>query len=198
MDEKESTGLSERQQTCRRCLLQPYRDCIKHESGIRCWCAKDPDHMKDVTDPGLCEDCKDYKSKYIQFPLTVSDIVNDEVSQAADPEKTPRKQPVPCVVTPVIGNPENKAYLGLYLGDWPWFLTSNYNESTKVLRTRIADNPLIYVFGPNTLVYGAESWWTRISTVEELERELSKMQPQPGEYVTILKTILASKAKKEP
>lgn len=62
-----------------------------------------------------------------------------------------------------------KTYLGLYLGNQPWSQTVSYNNKSGELTVGMATNPAIYVFDLQRIIFGAESWWGIIESLEELK-----------------------------
>ena len=104
-----------------------------------------------------CENCPYYHSKYIEYPITVDklDITSIEAWDL-------RKIGELVTVQPYVNNPEKKTYLGLYLGEQPWTMTTTYHRKSRHLRIRSVCNPMIYIFDTKTIVRGADSWWEHI------------------------------------
>lgn len=189
-------NMTDRRDTCRYCLAMP--DLQKPADGparlsINYTCAKDPEDPKSIPDAKICDTCPHYKSKFIEFPITVQEIQNDDVEPFPSRDGT-RPTPIPCIVSLVDDTFKDQKYLGLYLGDWPWILTNQFAEKKGLLRNRIINNPMIYVFGLNRLVYGAECWWLRLNNMEDLDKELNTLNPEPlPEYLALVKTLLQNK-----
>ena len=64
---------------------------------------------------------------------------------------------------------ENKTYLGLLLGELPTDSYVTYNKESEELNVGIMSNPAIYVFDLNKIIYGYESWWSRIENENDLK-----------------------------
>ena len=64
---------------------------------------------------------------------------------------------------------ENKTYLGLFLGELPTSSHAIYNTKDKELNVIMLCNPAIYVFDLNKIIYGYESWWSRIESENDLK-----------------------------
>lgn len=74
-------------------------------------------------------------------------------------------------IRPVNDNPEQKTYLGVYLGALPVKnATTSYHLKTKELSFLVRTNPGIFVPDLNKVVYGYESWWGRIKKPEDLKQ----------------------------
>jgi hypothetical protein len=74
-------------------------------------------------------------------------------------------------IRPVSDNPDNKTYLGVYLGSLPTkSATTSYHLKTKELSFLVRDNPAIYVPDLQKVVYGYESWWGRLKKPEDLQQ----------------------------
>lgn len=127
-----------------------------------------------------CEVCPAYSSMYIQYPLEIQGIVTEPI------EGWNLKAVGDLVaVRPCSENPENKTYLGLYLGEQPWFLTISFHPDDQKLHAGAACNPLIYVFETKRLVRGADSWWGRINSPDDL-KQISDRDIQSTWYVKLL------------
>lgn len=64
---------------------------------------------------------------------------------------------------------ENKTYLGLFLGELPTNPYVTYNTKDEELNVGMMCNPAIYVFDLNKIIYGYESWWSRIESENDLK-----------------------------
>ena len=91
-------------------------------------------------------------------------------------------------VRPCSGNPDERTYLGLYLGQQPWTLAASFNNRTKDLTVRSVCNPLIYVFETRTLVHGADSWWSRIESPDDLKK-ITDADIEATWYVKLLRKM---------
>lgn len=112
-------------------------------------------------DPDKCLTCDRYDSMYITYPITVSDI-KVEQGKAWDLGLSP-------VAVRKAGDKDKKTYFGIYLGELPYRPQASYDRKTKVLTVSDMINPCIYIPETNEIVYGAESWWKIIWSLEEFE-----------------------------
>lgn len=142
------------------------------------------------TTPENCSICPLYKSRYIEYPITVSGIDMKPMEIHFERNIGRLVSVKPC------GEEYNdKTYLGLHLGDHPLWNSVSRNEKTGMLTIAPVTNPLIYIFETKTLVYGAESWWSRIETPEQL-KEITEDDINKQWYVQLVK-YLARDTKKE-
>ena len=111
-----------------------------------------------------CENCPDYESRFIEYPIQVNSIKYDKPKQLMMGRAGSLVKIRPC-------NKEygGKTYLGLYLGNQPWSQTVSYNKELGELTVGMATNPAIYVFDLQRIIFGAESWWGIIESLEELK-----------------------------
>lgn len=94
-------------------------------------------------------------------------------------------------IRPVSDNPENKTFLGLLLGDVATSISATYITADKQLFLAPAGhNPAIWVPDLNKIVYGYESWWGTIDSVEQL-RKISDDDINSVWYVQALKQLEA-------
>lgn len=132
-----------------------------------------------------CDNCPGYKSRYIQYPITVSGIdIDDLTIHRADAIGRP------VAVRPCDPSLDGKTYLGIYLGEHPWILSAAHNEQTERLAIRSISNPMMYIPELKRLVYGAESWWMFIETPEDL-KQITDADINSVWYVQLLKSLSA-------
>lgn len=76
--------------------------------------SENKEHWSDITEAD-CELCPDYKSRYIEYPITVNKIENDKLSYDGITHD------VGCCVAVRLCREEygNKTYFGFYLGNLP-------------------------------------------------------------------------------
>lgn len=115
--------------------------------------------MKKEIDPAQCENCKRYKSRFIEYPLTIEGI---EVNMP---------EPWGVELKPVRIRPCNgtKTYFGIYLGEFPRYAGVTFDNETKKLRVSPSCNPCIYVPALEKAVFGDESWWSEIEPGEDIK-----------------------------
>lgn len=124
----------------------------------------DEDDMSVCVSNEQCENCPDYESRFIEYPIQVNSIKCDKMKQLMMGRAGSLVKIRPC-------NKEygDKTYLGLYLGNQPWSQTVSYNKELGELTVGVATNPAIYVFDLQRIIFGAESWWGIIESLEELK-----------------------------
>lgn len=109
-------------------------------------------------DISQCENCENYKSMYIEYPLTI--------------EKLNIKQPSAWGIQfkPVRVRlcEDNRTYFGILLGEFPWMTRASYSDDTGELEISTTTNPCILIPELNRVVFGAESWWGVIKPGEDI------------------------------
>ena len=132
-------------------------------------------------DPSQCEHCEYYKSKFIEYPLTVDSIKVDE------------PKPKRIKFTPVLVRPcsDDKTYFGILLGDFPYNSYVEYREKTKELRGCHMMNPCIMIPELKRVVFGAECWWSKIdeSDISDIQ-EISDSCIDDQWYVKLLMALV--------
>lgn len=116
------------------------------------------EEQKKPIDVGDCETCTLFKSRYIEYPLTISGI---RVEQ-------PKAWNVSC--TPIRVRPcaEDRTYFGILLGDFPQRTQVSFSEETAELNVETVNNPCILIPELNRVVFGCESWWSRLQPGEDV------------------------------
>lgn len=127
--------------------------------------------------------CQNFDSRYIQYPILVTNIDYKENKESL----YPCGQPV--LVRPCSDNTEHKSYFGILLGDMPYITTCRYERTNGTLTIQPITNPAIFVPKLNKIVYGYESWWQRITTPEDTEKAISDDQIDNVWYVRLLKEM---------
>lgn len=117
----------------------------------------DFDKFSKPINPQECEDCPNYRSQYLEFPQTITDI---EV-------KTPDYWG--CTIEPVRIRlcEDKKTYFGIYLGQFPRYITARVNDKQE-MEIGTCGNPCIFVPEKKRVYFGDESWWQRIEPGEEI------------------------------
>lgn len=99
----------------------------------------------------------------------------------------------PVSIRPVKSvDPEEKTYLGFYMGDIPCMGTIFYDPEDKDLKFMVRGNPGIFVPALKRMVFGFESWWGAIKDEKHL-REITNEDIQNVWYVQALKWITEKK-----
>lgn len=99
-----------------------------------------------------CEACNNYKSRYIEYPITVSSIKTNH--DEYDFYEKRRGEICKLHLTN-----DDKVYTAVLLGELPYMTTESYNPETGKLTVTVIKNPALYVFDLKKVVYGAECWW---------------------------------------
>jgi hypothetical protein len=133
-----------------------------------------------------CDSCKEFKSRYIVYPIEVEDINIQGFDNKKD-EKCGKLVSVrPCSKE---DNPDDKTFLGILLGNMVIDATVFYTEDTKELRVFPHKNPAIFVPELKKIIWGMGSWWGEIKSEEQL-RQITDEDINNVWYVKALKQIV--------
>lgn len=117
-------------------------------------------------DEAECENCPHFKSRFIEYPITVNKIdvkpfdVNDTLRQY-DIGKLVK-------IRPCDEKYNNKTFLGIFLGELPQSSFVSYDSTSGEIKVSPLYNPAIYVPELKKIIFGCESWWGFINDEEEL------------------------------
>lgn len=128
--------------------------------------------------------CNIYKCLYIEYPIEVSKI-NCDANKGAYRDSRIGKF---AQIRPCDEEYQNKTYLGLYLGDLPIGHHVSHNPDTKELNISFRDNPAIFVFELNKIIYGCESWWGVLENETDL-KEITDIDINDVWYVKAIKAM---------
>lgn len=160
----------------------------KTETGECCrYCVKDgwdDDKIKDITED-ICENCPNYKSRFIEYPITVSDIVTEDIKYN---DSWQYKIGTLCAIRPCAEEYEGKTYLDVYLGDLPISHHITHDPKTKILKVSTMDNPAIFVPDLNKIIFGCASWWHKIENIDEI-KDITKEDIENTWYVKLAKKL---------
>lgn len=135
--------------------------------------------LKTITSD-MCEVCEKFKSKYIEYPLTINGIKNEKIS--TDPILSSARCGDLCEIKPCAKEYNGKSYIGFYIGDMATAIHSSLDNETKILTNRTMTNPAIFVPELKKVIYGYESWWRKIEKVEDFkgisEEDIEIKRPQ--------------------
>lgn len=120
------------------------------------------DKVRTVTE-AECETCDGFKSKFIEYPITVQCIENKEINTSG----LGHKCGCLCEIRPCGEEHQGKSYIGIYLGDLPIAIHTSFNDKTGILKNQTLNNPAIFVPELKKIIYGYESFWREIQSVEE-------------------------------
>lgn len=153
-------------------------------SGVDHRCIKNGLKKSEGTDEKKCESCGDYKSKYIEYPIEVTNIENKPIDTSGLGAKCGDL----CRIRPCGEEYGDKTYIGIYIGDLPIGITSSYNSKTGVLTNGTMTNPAIFVPELKKIIYGCESWWGKITKLEDAD-DISDKDINGQWYMQMLKAL---------
>lgn len=104
--------------------------------------------------------CPDYVSRYLTFPMTVKGI---DIEPMAIPAEGKRAE----LVKVRLAGEDSETHLGFLLHDIGSDISVSYNRDTEILRVMQYSSPPIFVPALGRIVYGCESWWSRIRSEED-------------------------------
>ncbi|QUH21827.1 hypothetical protein [Alkaliphilus sp. B6464] len=132
--------------------------------------------------------CDNYESIFIEYPIEVSKI-NNNINKSRYRGNSIGKF---VKITPCSEEYKGKTFLGIYLGELPVGHGISYNPDTKELDVSFRNNPGVFVFDLNKIVYGYESFWGIIEKEEDL-KEITDSDIENIWYVRALKSLSQSK-----
>ena len=144
------------------------------------------DYLQDVNNRknSKCEECKKYKSRYIEYPLTINGIENAKIETKGIRYECGTL----CEVVPCGEEYGGKSYIGIYIGDLPISITTSLDEKTCILKNSTFNNPAIFVPELKRIVYGCGSWWRAIRSLEDF-KGISEEDINDTWYVKLLREI---------
>ena len=157
-----------------------WQDLKSYHCVVEGW---DKEQVKTVTEED-CDACLKYKSRYIEYPLTIQGIENKPIEKSGIGHTCGAL----CKIRPCQEEYQGRTYLGIYLGDLPITIVSSYNEENGVLTNRTMKNPAIFVPELKKIIYGMESWWREIESEDDL-KEITQEDIENVWYVKALKEI---------
>lgn len=125
--------------------------------------------------------CDEFESMYIGYPFVVDDVKIDEIkyNNSLSCEVGELVKIRPC-------DDKNKTYLGVSLGDLPISNSISLNQKDSVLKIINLTNPAFYVFELKKIIFGCESWWGKIKSIDEL-KDITDGEIANVWYVKLLK-----------
>lgn len=151
---------------------------IEHRCIINGW-----DNVK-TCDDMMCDKCNDFKSKYIEYPITVSNIENKPIEQYGISAEIGQL----VAIRPCDKEYQNKTYIGFYLGEMPIQIITSFNPDTQTLTNTTLSNPAIFVPELKKTIYGCESWWKVIESEKDF-KEITDTDINNTWYVSLLKDL---------
>jgi hypothetical protein len=134
-----------------------HRKCVKDIKAM-----DEMPNTKTITEQD-CQHCPDYKSRFIEYPLTINGIDYSKF------DRYNLDKPGFVAIRPCDEKYEGKTYLGLLVGDMPLSPTVSLNVNTNRLTVGLMTNPAIFVFKTKEIVYGCESWWQKITSPDDMK-----------------------------
>lgn len=140
------------------------------------------DKVKIVTKED-CDKCEKYDSKYIEYPITINGIENKKI----EPFSLGHEIGSLCEIRPCGEEYNNKSYVGFYLGELPIAIHTSLSKE-GILKNNTINNPAIFVPELKKIIYGCESWWREINSIEDF-KGISKEEIENTWYVKLLKEL---------
>ena len=137
-----------------------------------------------------CENCENFKSRYIEYPITVNEIKVDEWDQYTLFHRDEIGHL--ARVRPCGEEYEGKTYVGIFLGEIPMSTHVSYNNKDGKLTVRPMPNPAIFVPELKKIIFGCESWWSIIKSEDEV-KDITDEDINSQWYVQALKAMSADK-----
>lgn len=169
MNDEEKNGQTngeEKEKRYKKCFYYVMGDMEQIKQGHVHFCAPEEAEtlhertaMKKEIDPEICETCERFKNIFIEYPLTINGIETEDLRPRNVSLKPVRIRP--CK--------EDKTYFGIYLGEFPCFTQAELNMKTEILRVSVFRNPCIFVPELGRVVFGNESWWSKIEPGEDIK-----------------------------
>lgn len=126
-------------------------------------------------------ECQDFKSRYLEFPLTVQGI---EVRECLPPMREVGK------LVRVRLCDDDKTYLGVYLGELARAPMAYTRSDSQNLIVSLYQNPALFVPALSRIVWGDESWWSIIGNEDDL-RNISNDDIASQWYVRLAKDLFS-------
>lgn len=140
-----------------------------------------------ITTEDKCERCEKFKSRYIEYPITVNKIDCEDIDYK---DSWHAKVGALVAVRPCAEECKGKTYLGFYLGDLPLQNTVRFNEKEGVLKVGTLTNPAMFVPELNRIVWGCGSWWHEIKSEDDF-KQISDKDINSQWYVQLAKAMSA-------
>jgi len=151
---------------------------------VRCRLKGLEDENLKLVSEEICENCPNFESRYIEYPLTIQGIENERI----DTLGLGHTCGALCEIRPCGEEYGKKTYLGIYLGDLPISIYTSFDKKTGILENRTMKNPAIFVTELKKIIYGCESWWREITSIDEM-KEISDQDIENTWYVGLLKEM---------
>ena len=120
---------------------------------------------------GLSKAIKEAEEKYVfenkfNFPMEINGIKKSQkfISEDRNCEVGSLVKIRPCG-----GEYQEKTYVGIFLGNLAIDNTCRLNRETNELEIIPYTNPAIFVPDLKRIVFGCESWWGKINSIDEVK-----------------------------
>lgn len=130
----------------------------------------------------ICEDCDKFDSLYIEFPLTINELKNEKINVSSS------KCGALCEIQPCAEEYKGKSFIGVYLGSLPYTFSSSFDSESGVLTNYPVTNPAIFVPELKKIIYGCESYWRLIDSIEDF-KGITEEDIQNVWYIQLLKQM---------
>ena len=180
--------LTARIHRCRYATPCLFKVGAKDVSFVCSYCDEMPIEEKD------CENCNDFKSRYIEYPISVSKINiegwdgNYTLFHKDDIGK-------PVKIRPSGKEYEGKTYLGIFMGDLPIMPHVTHDPRNNELSVRPFSNPAIFVPSLKKIIHGCESWWSIIESENDF-KDITDEDIENVWYVKMFNTAFTAGEKK--
>ncbi|MBO5435059.1 hypothetical protein J6A31_04480 [bacterium] len=145
------------------------------------------DKSKQSISESDCENCSNFKSRYIEFPIEVNEIENTPIDTAFTGLGHTCGEIVE--IRPCGEEYNDKSFIGIYIGDLPMQLSSSYNSESKTLRNYAIPNPAIFVPELKKIIFGVESFWRKIDSIDDF-KGISDADIDNTWYIQLMKSLL--------
>ena len=146
-----------------------------------------------TTTEDKCEGCKRFKSRYIEYPITVNNIDVDPINYN---DSWHAKVGDLVAVRPCEEECNGKTFLGFYLGDLPLQSTVHFNEKEGLLKVGTMTNPAMFVPELNKIIWGCGSWWSEIKSEDDL-KQITDEDIENTWYVKLAKALENTETKED-
>ena len=152
---------------------------VKNHCHVDGW---ENDNIKTIS-KDICENCDKFDSRFIEYPLTINGIENSKIEYNQECKL--------CEVQPCGEEYKGKTFVGILLGNLPIAITSSFDRKTKILNVSTMNNPAILVPKIGKIIFGCNSWWREIESVEDFS-EISEEDIENTWYVQAMKEMFGN------